>query len=78
MTAIANHPHRVSSAIAVVRAELTGVADVPTWSMDPTETIAALEDITRAEAQLVELKARLLLHADRTSVVRSPLRLPER
>src|SRR3954452_4556056 len=68
MTAIAHHPHRVSSAVADARAAIGSVAGVPLWSLDATETTAALTDITRAEAQLAELKARLLTHAERIDI----------
>jgi hypothetical protein len=68
MTAIANHPHRVTSAIAAVRSELGSVAEVPVWSMDATETAAAIDELTHAEAQVAELKSRLLTHADRVDV----------
>ena len=68
MTAIANHPHRVSSAVAGVRSTLGSVAGVPLWSMDPTETTATLDEVQAAKAQLAELEARLLAHADRIEV----------
>ena len=68
MTAIANHPHRVSSAVAGVRSTLASVAGVPLWSMDPTETTATLDEVQAAKAQLAELEARLLAHADRIEV----------
>jgi hypothetical protein len=68
MTAIANHPHRVTSAIAAVRSELSSVAEVRVWSMDATETTDALAEVRSAKAQLAELQARLLCHADRTDV----------
>jgi hypothetical protein len=68
MTAIANHPHRVTSTIAGVRSELTSVAETPVWSMDAAETATALTELTRAEAQLAELKSRLLAHADRVEL----------
>jgi hypothetical protein len=68
MTAIANHPHRVTSAIAAVRTELGSVTEVPVWSMDATQTAAAIDELTHAEAQVAELKSRLLSHADRTDV----------
>ena len=48
MTAIAHHPHRVTRAVAEVREELAEVAGVPLWSMDATETTAALEDVLKA------------------------------
>ena len=40
MTAIAHHLHRVTRAVAGVRAELASVAEVPLWSMDAAETAA--------------------------------------
>src|SRR5690348_4287056 len=64
MTAIAHHPHRVARAVAGVRAELAGVADAPVWSMDANETTETLVEIQRAEAQMAELKSRVLVHAD--------------
>ncbi len=68
MTAIANHPHRVTSAIADARARLASVTEVPVWSMDATETTAAIADVQAAKAQLAELEARLLSHADRIDI----------
>src|SRR3954451_1859504 len=68
MTAIAQHPHRVTRALADARRELAAVAQVPVWSMDPAETTAAIAEVTRAEAQLAELKARLLTHAEQTNL----------
>src|SRR3954471_18585185 len=68
MTAIAHHSHRVTCAITAVRRELGQVAEVPVWSMDATETTAVIADVTRVEAQLAELRARLLTHADQTQV----------
>ena len=68
MTAIANHPHRVTSAIAAVRSELASATGVPVWSFDATETTTALAEIGSAKAQLAELQARLLVHADRIDI----------
>src|SRR4051794_36588361 len=68
MTAIAQHPHRVTRALAAARRELRSVAEVPVWSMDADETTTAIADVTRAEAQLAELKARLLVHAEQTNL----------
>jgi hypothetical protein len=72
MTATAHHPHRVAAAVAGVRAELTGVADAPVWSMGAVETAATIDELDRAEAQLAELKARLLNHGDFVAVAGSP------
>src|SRR4051794_13687402 len=71
MTAIANHPHRVTSAVAEARAAIGSVAEVPLWSMDAAETTAALAEIRSAKAQLAELETRLLCHADRLDVAGS-------
>ena len=68
MTAIANHPHRVTSAIAETRRQLASVAGLPVWSMDATETTATIADVQSAKAQLADLEARLLSHADRIEV----------
>src|SRR3954447_24644646 len=63
MTAIATPRHRVSVATAHVHAELDAVADASVWSMDPVETGQTLVALQRAEAKLVELKARVAAHA---------------
>jgi hypothetical protein len=68
MSATAHRPHRVTSAIAAVRAELGSVAEAVVWSMDATETTTALAEISSAKAQLAELEARVLMHADRIEV----------
>jgi hypothetical protein len=68
MTAIANHPHRVTSAVAAVRAELTSVAGVPVWSMDRAETAATLAELKSLAGQVAELQARVLVHADRSEL----------
>ena len=68
MTAIAHHPHRVTTAVADTRSALGSVAAVPIWSMDPAETTHALSEVQAARAQLAELEARLLAHADWTEI----------
>ena len=68
MTATAHHAHRVTGAVAAVRDQLSEVAEVPLWSMDAAETTAVIEDVLRAEAQLAELKTRLLTHAETVDV----------
>jgi hypothetical protein len=68
MTAIANHPHRVTTAIADARTSIGCLAGVPVWSMDATETAAAIDDLTHVESQLAELKSRLLTHADHIEI----------
>jgi hypothetical protein len=68
MTAIANHPHRVTSAIAEARSAIGSVADVPVWSMNPAQTTSALAELAALAAQVAELQARTLAHADRSEV----------
>ena len=65
MTALAHQPHPVTRAVAGVRDQLTSVTEVPVWSMDAAETTDAIGEVQAAEAQLAELKARLLSHATR-------------
>jgi hypothetical protein len=64
MPAIANHPPRVTFAIAEARSSLASVRDLALWSMDPTETAGNLAEVQAAKAQLAELEAWLLAHAD--------------
>jgi len=71
MTALAHQPHPVSWALSGVRDQLSAVAGVPVWSMDPTETIAAVAEVQSAKAELAELEARLLSHADRIDLAGS-------
>ena len=68
MTAIAHQPHPVTRALAGVRDQLSDVVGMPVWSMDATETTATLAEVQSAKAQLAELEARLLAHADRIDV----------
>ncbi|MGY2701135.1 hypothetical protein [Nocardioides sp. HB32] len=64
MTAIATPRHRVGVATEHVHAELDAVADASVWSMDPVETGQTLVALQRAEARLVELKARVAVYAE--------------
>ncbi len=68
MTAMVHHPHRVASAVADARTSLASVAGVPVWSMDAGETTATLQDLTALAAQVAELQARMLAHADRAEI----------
>lgn len=68
MSANAQHPHRVSTVVADARSELSALAEVPVWSMDPIETTATLKELTALAAQVAELQTRLLVHADRLQV----------
>ena len=68
MTAIAHQPHPVTRALAGARDQLHAVAEVPIWSMDAAETTAAIHELNALAAQVAELQARVLHHADRTDV----------
>jgi hypothetical protein len=65
MTAIAHQPHPVTRALAGVRDQLRQVAGIPVWSMDAAETTSVLDEIQSGKAQLAELEARVLAHAER-------------
>jgi uncharacterized protein DUF222 len=58
----------VSVATAHVRTELTAVADASVWSMGEAETAATLVELSRAQAQIAELAARVAAHADEIHV----------
>src|SRR4051812_16061512 len=64
MTALATPRHRISVATAQMRAAAASVAGASVWSMDAAETAATLVSLTRLEAQVAELKARVAAHAD--------------
>jgi hypothetical protein len=64
MTAQATPRHRVSVATAQMRAAADAVVDASVWSMDAAETASALVELTRLEAQVAEVKARVAAHAD--------------
>src|SRR3954471_18131637 len=64
MTEIAPPRHRASVATAHVHAELDDVRDASVWSMDPSETAATLQSLSKARARLAELEARVAAHAD--------------
>ena len=56
--------HPVGVAAARVDDILKGVRDLPLWSMGPAETRDLLVGLTRLEAQVVELQARVAAHAE--------------
>ncbi len=68
MTAELDPTHPVAAAVAAVRAELGSVSGTPVWSMNASETGDALVAVTRLEAQLAQLKMRLLAHGERVEV----------
>src|SRR5215216_3591517 len=65
MSATTGYSHRVSRAVADARADLTEVADASVWSMDAAETMATIDQLAALAAQVAELQARMLAHADR-------------
>ena len=64
MTAMTTPHHRVASATAHLRGIADGVVDASVWSMTATEAASTLVELTRLEAQVTELKARVAAHAD--------------
>ena len=64
MTAMTTPRHRVSAATAQMRAAADAVADASVWSMDASETVATLVELTRLIDQATELQARVAAHAD--------------
>src|SRR3954454_21195527 len=68
MTAQTTPRHQVTVATAQMRDLVTDLASASVWSMDPTETATTLVELTRLEAQVVELKARVARHADETQL----------
>src|SRR3954468_25094817 len=68
MTAQTTPRHQVTVATAQMRGIVTDLASSSVWAMDPTETATTLVELTRLEAQVVELKARAAMHADQTQL----------
>ncbi len=66
MSTTAAHP--IGGAVARVHAALDEVTGTPAWSMSQTATAEALVEIARAEARLVEVRSRLLAHAETVAV----------
>src|SRR6478609_11461270 len=68
MTAMTTPHHQVASATAHLRDIADGVVEASVWSMTAAEAAATLVELTRLEAQVVELKARVAAHADELQV----------
>ena len=68
MTATATPSHRVSRAVAGMRATCTDLTDTPLWSMSGPETAQTIGEVTRLEAQLSALKAHLLVRTEEAEV----------
>ena len=68
MTAMTTPHHQVASATAQMRGIADGLVDATVWSMSADEAASTLVELTRLEAQVVELKARVAMHADEVEV----------
>jgi hypothetical protein len=68
MTAMTTPHHQVASATAHLRAIADGVVDASVWSMTAPETATTLVELTRLQAQVVELRSRVAAHADELQV----------
>ena len=68
MTTMTAPHHQVASATAHMRSVADGVIDASVWSMTAPEAASTLVELTRLEAQVVELKARVAAHADEVQV----------
>ena len=60
--------HPIRSAITRIDETLKDVRDVPAWSMAPAETRDAMVEITRLNAAMAELEARLAAHGQTVEV----------
>ena len=68
MTAMTTPHHQVAAATARMRAAADSVVDASVWSMTAAEAASTLLELTRLEAQVVELRARVAAHADELQV----------
>src|SRR6188768_2718280 len=68
MTTTTRPHHQVASATARMRSVADGVVDASVWSMTADECASTLVELTRLEAQVVELRARVAAHADELRV----------
>ena len=60
--------HPIESAAARISDILKTVRDAPAWSMNTEETRETLVELTRLEAQVVELQTRVAAHAQTIEV----------
>ncbi|MGA7149362.1 MAG: DUF222 domain-containing protein, partial [Microbacterium sp.] len=56
--------HPINVAVSDMRAIAASMIERPTWSMNAADTRFALVDLARLQAQVAELEARLMTHAD--------------
>ena len=68
MTAMTTPHHQVASAAAQMRVVADWLVDASVWSMNAAEAASTLVELTRLEAQVVELKARVAMHADEIQI----------
>ena len=68
MTAMTTPHHQVATATARMRGIADEVVDASVWSMNTAETASTLLELIRLEAQVVELQARVAMHADEIHV----------
>jgi hypothetical protein len=68
MTAMTTPHHQVATATARMRDLADGVVDASVWSMTAPETASTLVELTRLQAQVSELTARVAAHADELQV----------
>ena len=68
MAAPTTPTHRVSAAVAQMRAVAASVADAPVWSMSDREAAETLLELQGLKAQVAELEARVAKHADEQHV----------
>jgi len=68
MTAMTAPRHQVASATAQLRDVADSLVNVSVWSMSAAETASTLVELTRLEAQVVELRSRVAAHADELQV----------
>ncbi|WP_205473318.1 HNH endonuclease signature motif containing protein [Nocardioides sp. SYSU D00038] len=60
--------HRISRAVAEVRATLGAVGELPLWSMQAPEAAETLTEIAKLESQVAALKLRVARHAQTQKV----------
>ncbi|GAA4703307.1 HNH endonuclease signature motif containing protein [Nocardioides conyzicola] len=68
MTAMTTPHHQVATATARMRGIVDGLVDASVWSMTSAEAASTLVELTKLEAQVVEIRARVARHADELQV----------
>ncbi|MBS43813.1 MAG: hypothetical protein CMH83_11765 [Nocardioides sp.] len=65
-TTLVGHP--VTDTVTGCRAAVADVRDAPLWALGAQETRDALADLVALEAQLTELKGRLIVHGREVAI----------